>query len=110
MLPDFAAFNDKIERLADSPRIRDGDGKEPQLVTTQFELHVDIREQFKELGAHVHAMPADYIGKDNRIGGTGAHQRRLIELTYQVVRDLSQTFGVPERDATLETQLLAHVD
>lgn len=117
VLPEFAAVNAGVERLADNhPGFEAVMAKEPDLVTTQFEFHVGpqgvvgTRQQFNELGAQVYAMPADCLGKDNMVGGDGARTQPFsIERMYQAVRELAQIFDVPARGAALEADLRARV-
>lgn len=117
ILPEFARINAGIERLADNhPGFEAVMGREPDLVTTQFEFHVGAqgvvgtRAQFNELGTQVYAMPADCVGKDNMVGGDGARTREFsIELMYQAVRELAAIFDVEARGAALEADMRARV-
>lgn len=118
VLPDFQEVNAGVERLADNhPGFEAVAARDPQLVTTQFEVHVGpqgtvgTREQFNELGIDVYAMPADCVGKDNLIGGDGARTQEFsIELMYQAVRELSRIFGVADRGDELEAELRGRVE
>lgn len=113
VLPQFRDTNAKVERLADNhPSFESVVAKEPQLVITQFEVHVGpqgsvgTRQQFNELGINVYAMPADCVGKDNLVGGDGARKSAFqIETVYQAVSELSEIFDVEDRGAELEKEL-----
>lgn len=118
VLPQFKDQNSAVERLADNhPGFESVVAKEPQLVTTQFEVHVGpqgsvgTREQFNELGVNVYAMPADCVGKDNLVGGDGARKTAFqIDTVYQAIKELSAIFDVQDRGTELEAELRARVD
>lgn len=113
VLPEFKDVNANVERLADNhPGFESVAAKKPELVTTQFEVHVGpqgvvgTREQFNELGINVYAMPADCVGKDNLAGGDGARKTPFsIETVYQGVDELSKIFDVQVRGDELEKAL-----
>ncbi|MFI3904493.1 ABC transporter substrate-binding protein [Ochrobactrum sp. S1502_03] len=113
VLPAYKAINSKVERLADNhPSFENVVSRKPDLVTTQFEVHVGPqgvvgnRDQFNELGINVYAMPADCVGKDNLIGGDGARKTAFdIVTVYQAIDELSEIFNVQERGAELKKQL-----
>lgn len=118
ILPEFAETNAGIERLADNhPGFEAVMGKQPELVTTQFEFHlgakgvVGTREQFNEIGTQVYAMPADCVDKDNMVGGDGERMQEFsITLMYQALRELAQIFDVEERSNALEAEMRDRVD
>lgn len=118
VLPQFREQNAKVERLADNhPGFESVVAKEPQLVTTQFEVHVGpqgsvgTREQFNELGVNVYAMPADCVGKDNLVGGDGARKTAFqIDTVYQAIKELAAIFDVQDRGAQLEADLRTRVE
>lgn len=118
VLPEFKDINATVERLADNhPGFESVAAKKPDLVTTQFEVHVGpqgvvgTREQFNELGMNVYAMPADCVGKDNLAGGDGARKTPFsIETVYQGIDELSKIFDVQDRGDELEKQLRDRVD
>jgi len=113
VLPQFKDANAKVERLADNhPGFESVVAKKPELVTTQFEVHVGPqgvvgkREQFNELGVNVYAMPADCVGKNNLVGGDGARKTAFsIDTVYQAVNELSTIFDVQDRGDALEAEL-----
>ena len=115
---DFAEINAGIERLADNhPGFEAVAALRPDLVTTQFEVHVGpqgvvgTREQFNDLGINVYAMPADCVGKDNLTGGDGTRTSAFrIETVYRAVEELSRIFDVEDRGAALEADLRARVE
>lgn len=116
-LPEHKDLDSGIERLADNhPGFETVVAKKPDLVSTQFEVHVGpqgvvgTREQFNELGVDVYAMPADCVGKDNLAGGDGARKTAFsIETVYQAIDELSTIFDVQDRGDQLETDLRARV-
>ncbi len=118
VLPEFEAINAKVPRLADNhPGFESVVARKPELVTTQFEVHVGpqgvvgTREQFNDLGINVYAMPADCIGKDNLAGGDGARKTPFsIDTVYRAVDELSTIFDVQDRGDELEKQLRGRVE
>lgn len=117
VLPEFKDVNDKVPRLADNhPGFEAVAANKPQLVTTQFEVHVGpqgvvgTRQQFNELGINVYAMPADCVGKDNLSGGDGSRKVPFsIDTVYRAVDELSTIFDVQDRGDKLEEQLRSRV-
>ncbi|UWL61764.1 ABC transporter substrate-binding protein [Brucella pseudintermedia] len=113
VLPDFKDANSKVERLADNhPSFESVIAKKPDLVTTQFEVHVGpqgvvgTREQFNDLGINVYAMPADCVGKDNKVGGDGARKTAFdIATVYQAIDELAAIFDVADRGTELKAKL-----
>ncbi len=118
VLPEFKDINLKVPRLADNhPGFEAIAAKKPELVTTQFEVHVGpqgvvgTRQQFNELGINVYAMPADCIGKDNLAGGDGARKKPFsIDTVYRAVDELSMIFDVQDKGDELTKKLRARVD
>lgn len=117
VLPEYEAVNAKVPRLADNhPGFEAVAAKKPDLVTTQFEVHVGsqgvvgTRQQFNELGINVYAMPADCVGKDNLSGGDGSRKTPFsIDTVYRAVDELSTIFDVQDRGDKLEEQLRSRV-
>lgn len=117
VLPDYKEVNAKVPRLADNhPGFEAVAAKKPDLVTTQFEVHVGsqgvvgTRQQFNELGINVYAMPADCVGKDNLSGGDGSRKTPFsIDTVYRAVDELSTIFDVQDRGDKLEEQLRSRV-
>ncbi|MBM6595604.1 ABC transporter substrate-binding protein [Microvirga pudoricolor] len=117
VLPEFGDANGRIPRLADNhPGFESVAAKRPQLVTTQFEVHVGPQgivgkpEQFREIGIQTYAMPADCVGKDNLTGGDGTRKTRFtIDTVYKAIDDLSAIFDVPDRGKALKADLQARV-
>ncbi len=118
VLPEFKDVNGKVPRLADNhPGFESVVARKPELVTTQFEVHVGPqgvvgkRQQFNDLGINVYAMPADCVGKDNLSGGDGARKMYFsIDTVYRAIDELSTIFDVQDRGDALEKQLRARVD
>ncbi len=117
VLPEFKDIDAKVPRLADNhPGFEAVAAKKPELVTTQFEVHVGpqgvvgTRQQFNELGINVYAMPADCVGKDNLSGGDGSRKVPFsIDTVYRAVDELSTIFDVQDRGDRLEEQLRSRV-
>ncbi len=117
VLPDYKEVNAKVPRLADNhPGFEAVAATKPDLVTTQFEVHVGsqgvvgTRQQFNELGINVYAMPADCVGKDNLSGGDGSRKTPFsIDTVYRAVDELSTIFDVQDRGDKLEEQLRSRV-
>lgn len=115
--PEYKDANSRIPRLADNhPGFESVIAKRPQLVTTQFEVHVGPQgivgkpDQFRELGIQTYAMPADCIGKDNLTGGDGTRNTRFtIDTVYKAIDDLSTIFDVQDKGRALKAGLQARV-
>jgi iron complex transport system substrate-binding protein len=117
VLPEFAAQNAKVPRLADNdPSFEAVVGKRPQLVTVQFEWMVGAqgvvatREQFSELKIPTYLLPSDCEGKDNLVGADGTRlQPFQVDTLYKSVSQLAEIFDVQDRgdalNATLKGQL-----
>lgn len=118
VLPDFAEVNAGAERLADNHAGFEAvAARQPELVTTQFEVHVGpqgvvgTREQFNELGINVYAMPADCVGKDNLAGGDGTRTSEFqIDTVYRAIGELARIFDVEDRGTALEDELRGRVE
>ena len=118
VLPEFAEVNAGAERLADNhPGFEAVAARQPELVTTQFEVHVGpqgvvgTREQFNELGINVYAMPADCVGKDNLAGGDGTRTSEFqIDTVYRAINELARIFDVEDRGDALEAELRDRVE
>jgi iron complex transport system substrate-binding protein len=117
VLPEYKDANGRVPRLADNhPGFESVVAKRPQLVTTQFEVHVGPQgivgkpEQFRELGIQTYAMPADCVGKDNLSGGDGTRKTRFtIDTIYKAIDELSAIFDVQDRGKALKADLQARV-
>jgi iron complex transport system substrate-binding protein len=113
VLPDHAAENARIPRLADNdPGFEAVVGQEPDLVTAQFEWHigphgqVGRREQFAALGIPTYISPADCAGKTNAGGGDGVRRQPFtMEMVYGEIRDLAAIFDVAPRGEALVAAL-----
>lgn len=118
VLPEFAAQNTKVPRLADNePSFEAVVGKRPQLVAVQFEWMVGAqgavgtREQFAELKIPTYLLPSDCEGKDNLIGADGTRlQPFRIESIYKSVSELAEIFDVQARGAALNNQLKGQLE
>ncbi|WP_395677510.1 ABC transporter substrate-binding protein [Inquilinus sp.] len=110
---EYEAANARIPRLADNdPSFESVVGKEPELVTAQFEWHVGpqgsvgTREQFAGLGIPTYVSPADCVEKDNSGGGDGVRKQLFtMDLVYQEIRDLARIFDVAGRGEALVADL-----
>lgn len=78
VLPEYAALNADIERLADNdPSFESVVDKRPDIVVAQYEWHIGpqgivaTREQFTDLGIPTYVLPADCWAKDNSTGSDG---------------------------------------
>lgn len=113
VLPAYEAASARIPRLADNdPSFESVVGKEPELVTAQFEWHigpqgsVGTREQFAGLGIPTYISPADCVAKDNSGGGDGVRKQLFsMNLVYQEIRDLARIFDVADRGEALVADL-----
>lgn len=109
----YEAANATIPRLADNdPSFESVVGREPELVTAQFEWHVGpqgsvgTREQFAGLGIPTYISPADCVAKDNSGGGDGVRRQLFtMDLVYQEIRDLARIFDVADRGEALVADL-----
>ncbi len=115
VLPQFAAVNAKIPRLADNdPSFESIVEKKPDLVTTQFQWQIGPHgvvatpEQFSELHIPLYTSPADCIGKDNSGGGDGVRTAKFsMDLIYQEISDMVRVFDVQDRGDKLIAELKA---
>jgi iron complex transport system substrate-binding protein len=113
VLPQYAAANAKIKRLADNdPSFESVVGQSPDLVAAQYEWHVGpkgsvgTREQFAALNIPTYIAPADCVEKDNSSGGDGVRKEMFtMDLIYQEIHDLAAIFNVPDRGDQLVAQL-----
>jgi iron complex transport system substrate-binding protein len=104
VLPEYAALNANIERLADTtPSFESVVNKRPGLVASQYEWYVGpegsvgTREQFHDLNVPTYIWPADCVGKDNTVGVDGTREELIsTDVIYRGLTELSQIFGVPE--------------
>jgi iron complex transport system substrate-binding protein len=115
VLPQYAAANAKIKRLADNdPSFESVVGLKPDLVTAEFEWHVGPmgsvgkREQFSDLGINTYIAPADCVAKTNTDGGDGVRKELFsMDLIYQEIAELSKIFDVEDRGTALIADLKA---
>jgi iron complex transport system substrate-binding protein len=115
VLPQFAADNQTIKRLADNdPSFEAVVGQEPDLVAAEFEWHVGPqgsvgkREQFSELGINTYIAPADCVAKVNTDGGDGVRKELFtMELIYREIAELAEIFDVTDRGDALVAALKA---
>lgn len=111
----FQDANAKIERLADSdPSFESVLGKEPDLVTAQYEWHVGPngsvakRAQFHDLAIPTYVSPTDCVAKDNSGGGDGVRMEMFtMELVYREITELAAIFDIQDRGAELVAELKA---
>lgn len=105
VLPDYAAENARIPRLADNgPSFESVIGQRPDMVTVQYESYVGAHgsvgrpEQFAGFGIPAYLSPADCAAKDNSGSGDGVRREPLtMEPTYQEIRDTAAIFDVTDR-------------
>jgi iron complex transport system substrate-binding protein len=113
VMPEFAAENAKIPRLADNdPSFESVVKTSPDLVTAQYEWHVGpngsvgSRDQFAALGIPTYIAPADCVAKDNSGGGDGVRLKMFtMDLIYQEILDLAKIFDVNDRGEALVAKL-----
>jgi iron complex transport system substrate-binding protein len=113
VLPRYEAENARIPRLADNdPSFEAVVGREPDLVTVQFEWHVGPRgrvgrrEQFTALGIPTYISPADCAAKSNTGSGDGVRQEAFsMTLVHREIRELASIFDVAERGEALVASL-----
>ena len=110
---EYAAANARIPRLADNdPSFEAVVGRDPDLVTVQFEWHVGprgtvgTRDQFATLGVPTYISPTDCVAKDNSAGGDGVRRQMFTsELIYREIQDYAAMFDVADRGAALVARL-----
>lgn len=115
ILPEYAAQNDKVERIADNmPSFEAVLAKRPELAFTQYEWMigaqgvVGTRPQFHDLGVKTYVMPTDCDGKDNLVGSDGTRTQAFsIESLYKTVRELGQIFDRQQAASDLIADLTA---
>ena len=114
VLPQFAAVNEEIERIAnDDPSFEAVVNKRPDLVAVQYEWHVgptgsvSSRDQFHELGINTYIMPADCDTKDNSTGGDGTRTAAFsTESIYKGITELAHIYDVQEAGKALVEELI----
>jgi iron complex transport system substrate-binding protein len=115
VLPQYAAANAKIKRLADNdPSFESVVSLKPDLVTAEFEWHVGPmgsvgkREQFSDLGINTYVSPADCVAKTNADGSDGVRKELFsMDLIYQEIAELSKIFDEEDRGTALIADLKA---
>lgn len=113
VLPQFAAENAGIPRLADNdPSFESVVGRSPDLVAAQLEWHIGARgrvgrrDQFADLGVPTYVSPVDCAAKDNSGSGDGVRREPFtMSLLYQEIRDLAAVFDVADRGEELVAEL-----
>lgn len=115
VLPEFAALNAGIERLADNdPGFESVVDKRPDIVVAQYEWHIGpqgivaTRDQFTDLGIPTYVLPADCWAKDNSTGSDGTRLAMFeMDSIYAGVTELAQIFDVSEKGKALVADLKA---
>lgn len=115
VLPEFAALNAGIERLADNdPSFETVVDKRPDIVVAQYEWHIGpqgivaTRDQFTDLGIPTYVLPADCWAKDNSTGSDGTRLAMFeMDSIYAGVTELAQIFDVSEKGEALVADLKA---
>ncbi|MBM1816695.1 ABC transporter substrate-binding protein [Pseudosulfitobacter pseudonitzschiae] len=115
VLPEYAALNADIERLADNdPSFESVVDKRPDIVVAQYEWHIGpqgivaTREQFTDLGIPTYVLPADCWAKDNSTGSDGTRLAMFeMDSIYAGVTQLAQIFDVSEKGAAMVADLKA---
>ncbi|GAA2660021.1 MULTISPECIES: ABC transporter substrate-binding protein [Actinosynnema] len=121
VLPEHAAANEKVPRLADNaPSFERVLEAEPDFVAASFESvlgtgGVASREQFEQLGVPTYLSPTDCGAKDNSGDGDGVRTTPLtMDDVYGEIRDLAKVFGVAQRGdelvASLQQRMTAATD
>ncbi|MFY0409837.1 ABC transporter substrate-binding protein [Solicola sp. PLA-1-18] len=115
VLPDLAAANDGIPRLADNaPSYERVLETEPDLVTASFagtlgEGGVTTPADLEKLGVPSYLSPAE-CGKTDDGEDDGARSSRLeMDVVYEEITELATIFGVPERGEELVASLEARM-
>jgi len=115
VLPEYAAIDAQIERLADNePSFEAVLKRRPGLVASQYEWaigpmgRVGTYEQFDEVAVPVYISPSDCQEKDNLAGGDGLRSKAFtMDLIYQEIAELSQIFDIEERGQRAIAELKA---
>tara|TARA_R110000751_G_scaffold119875_2_gene220471 strand:- start:354 stop:1364 length:1011 start_codon:yes stop_codon:yes gene_type:complete len=115
VLPEFAALNAGVERLADNdPSFESVVDKRPDIVVAQYEWHIGpqgivaTRDQFTDLGIPTYVLPADCWAKDNSTGSDGTRLAMFeMDSIYAGVTELAQIFDVSEKGEALVADLKA---
>ncbi|AXX30097.1 ABC transporter substrate-binding protein [Actinosynnema pretiosum subsp. pretiosum] len=121
VLPEYAAANEKVPRLADNaPSFERVLEAEPDFVAASFESvlgtgGVATRDQFEQLGVPTYLSPTDCGAKDNSGDGDGVRTTPLtMDDVYGEIRDLAKVFGVAQRGddlvASLQQRMSAATD
>ena len=105
VLPEFAALNAGVERLADNdPSFESVVDKRPDIVVAQYEWHIGpqgivaTRDQFTDLGIPTYVLPADCWAKDNSTGSDGTRLAMFeMDSIYAGVTALAQIFDLSEK-------------
>uniref|UniRef100_UPI003F877686 ABC transporter substrate-binding protein n=1 Tax=Actinosynnema sp. TaxID=1872144 RepID=UPI003F877686 len=112
VLPEHAAANEKVPRLADNaPSFERVLEAEPDFVAASFESvlgtgGVATRDQFEQLGVPTYLSPTDCGAKDNSGDGDGVRTTPLtMDDVYGEIRDLAKVFGVAQRGDDLVASL-----
>ncbi|GAB3575331.1 ABC transporter substrate-binding protein [Amycolatopsis endophytica] len=111
VLPDLAADNAKVPRLAENnPSFETVLATEPDFVAASFGSTlgrggVATREQFEQLGVPTYLAPAD-CALDTSGGGDGKRTETLtMDPVYTEIRDLARIFEVEDRGEQLVASL-----
>ena len=115
VLPEFAALNAGVERLADNdPSFESVVDKRPDIVVAQYEWHIGpqgivaTRDQFTDLGIPTYVLPADCWAKDNSTGSDGTRLAMFeMDSIYAGVTELAQIFDLSEKGEALVADLKA---
>lgn len=113
VLPQYAAVNAKIKRLADNdPSFESVVGLEPDLVAVEFEWQVGPmgsvakREQFSDIGINTYISPADCVTKTNVDGGDGVRTELFsMDLIYTQISQIAQIFDIRDKGDALIANL-----
>jgi iron complex transport system substrate-binding protein len=111
VLPDLAADNAKVPRLAENnPSFETVLATEPDFVAASFgstlgKGGVATREQFEQLGVPTYLAPAD-CALDTSAGGDGTRTETLtMDPVYTEILDLARIFGAEDRGEQLVASL-----
>ncbi|WP_235925941.1 ABC transporter substrate-binding protein [Actinokineospora pegani] len=117
VLPELAAANEKVPRLADkAPSFEKVLEVEPDFVSASFESvlgtgGVATRERFEELGVATYLSPTDCGTKVNNGDGDGERTAPLtMDAVYQEIRDLAAIFEVADRGERMIADLRERLD
>lgn len=115
VLEEYAAINEKIERLADNePSFESIVAKKPDFVMAQFQFHIGpvgtvaTVEQFQELKVPAYVSPADCLNKNNLEGGDGTRITPFtMDSVYQEIEELAQIFDIQDKGQEVIADLKA---